>query len=51
MNNKTFHNGPDRERTPSRDFLHKPSNIAMDLFVALYRDKVFTVNKRNSRSL
>jgi len=32
-------------------FFIKLSNIALNLVVALYRDKVFTVNKRNSRSL
>jgi len=29
----------------------KPSNIALNLVVALYREKAFTVYKRNSKSL
>jgi len=32
-------------------FFIKPSAIALNLVVALYRDKIFAVNKRNTRSL
>jgi len=32
-------------------FFIKPSNIALNLVVALYKEKVFAVNKRNTRSL
>jgi len=32
-------------------FFRKPSATALNLVVALYRDKVFTVNKRNTGSL
>ena len=32
-------------------FVINPSNIELNLVVALYRDKVFTVNERNRKSL